>query len=267
MELCVFSKRLQSLGFSALGRALRGVGVEGVDLTVRPGGHVEPEAVKDRLPEAANALKAEGVKTCMISTGITSADEPHARATFETAARLGIGHIKLGYFPYRGMGTLRKSLAESRAKLRGLAVLAAENGVFAGCHNHSGACIGANLVHVREMIEDLDPRAIGIYFDPAHAFVEGLCQGWKQMLDDVGDRVRMLAIKDMVVGPDGQPRSVPMGQGLVRWLVVIEALKKKCAGQLEVVSIHAESELPSVDAALQLAASDTAYFADIWNSR
>ena len=263
MKLCVFSKRLQSLGFTELGRALRGIGVDGVDLTVRPGGHVEPEAVADRLPEAAALLRAEGVGIHMISTAITAADERHARTTVETAARLGIGFLKLGYFPYRGMGTLRQSLAEAKARLRELAACAAENGVFAGYHNHSGATIGSNLVHLREMIDDLDARAVGVYFDPAHAFVEGMSQGWKQMLDDVGDRVRMLAVKDIAVAPDGRVTAVPIGQGVARWPQAVEALKKRLAEPPAVVSIHAECDLPPAEA-LQLAARETAYFRDLW---
>jgi len=264
MELCVFSKHLQQLSFSELGRALRGIGVTGVDLTVRPQGHIEPEAVRDRLPEAAEALRAEGVTIRMLTTAVTDANAPHARAVFETAARLGIRYLKLGYFPYRGLGTLRAALADAKARLKDLAALAAERGVFAGCHNHSGPNIGANLVHLRELIEDLDPRHIGIYLDPAHAFVEGMYRGWLQALDDVADRVRMLAVKDMAIRPGDDFPAVPMGQGVVRWAEVIPALKT-IAPQLGPVSIHAEVGLPLAET-LRLAADETAYFRRLWES-
>jgi len=42
--LCFFSKHLPRLEARQLGRALRPVGFGGVDLTVRKGGHVAPNA-------------------------------------------------------------------------------------------------------------------------------------------------------------------------------------------------------------------------------
>ena len=39
---CLFSKHLPGLDARGLGRALKSLGFAGVDLTVRPGGHVDP---------------------------------------------------------------------------------------------------------------------------------------------------------------------------------------------------------------------------------
>ncbi len=262
MEICVFSKRLKELGFSELGRALRGIGVDGVDLTVRPGGHVEPGAAAEKLPEAVESLSAEGVKVAMITTGITAADGPHAREVLESAAQRGIRYVKLGYYGYQGFGTLRKSMAEARARLRDLAALAGELGLFLGCHNHSGAFIGAHLAHLRELIDDLDPEAIGIYFDPAHAVVEGARGGWQQALDDAAARVRMLAVKDFALLPGGKLDCVPLGQGLAPWPEVVAVLKR-IGNQLGPLSIHAEPDLP-LDEALSWAAADKARFEEFW---
>ena len=78
MQSCVFSKHLQSLGIEELGAALKGIGMDAVDLTVRPGGHVEPDAAAEKLPEAVAALREKGVEIAMITTGITSLDDPDA---------------------------------------------------------------------------------------------------------------------------------------------------------------------------------------------
>jgi sugar phosphate isomerase/epimerase len=258
VDYCVFSKRLQSLGFAELGAALGEAGFEGVDLTVRPGGHVEPEAVAGKLPEAVAALGAAGVAVKMISTGITSLGEPGARATLETAAAQGIRFAKLGYFKYGGFGTIRRSLDEAAGKLRELAAAAGDLGVFLGCHNHSGGFVGAHLAHLVRLVDGLDPEAIGIYFDPVHAVLEGGRGGWLQSLDDAAPRVRMLAVKDFTTSPEGGIDCVPLGEGVVPWSDVAAAIRE-LAPRIGPVSIHTEKDQPAA-AALELARSDRSRF-------
>jgi sugar phosphate isomerase/epimerase len=264
VNYCVFSKRLQSLNFAELGAALKGIGICGVDLTVRPGGHVEPEAAAEQLPRAVGELGAAGVEVSMISTGITSLDDPGARAILQTAAARGVSFAKLGYVKYRGFGTIRKSLAEAGARLRDLAAAAVELGIFLGCHNHSGDFVGAHLAHLGRLVEPFDPAAVGIYFDPVHAVLEGGRRGWLQSLDDVAPRVRMLAVKDFVVAPGGGIDCVPVGEGVVPWAEMCAALRE-IAPQLGPVSIHTEKDQPA-GAALEAAAEDHRRFAAYFQS-
>jgi sugar phosphate isomerase/epimerase len=267
MNLCVFSKHLQNLGFAELGRALKSIGVHAVDLTVRPGGHVEPDQVADRLPEAVDALGAEGVRVAMITTAITDAADPLARPVLEAAADRGVRFFKLGYYPYEGFGTLRAALAEVRPRLRDLAAMAAELGLWAGFHNHSGRYLGAHLAHVRELLEDLDPDAIGSYYDCGHAAVEGTHRGWMQGLDDLADRVRMVAVKDLDVGRPAEDRAsrvVPLGQGVVRWRELVP-LVKRLAPQLGPVSHHGEYGGCSNDEVLERVRKDIAFFNILWD--
>ena len=265
MDTCVFSKHLQAYGFRELGRALRAIGVAGVDLTVRPKGHVEPEEVADRLPEAAEGLRAEGVRILMITTAITSVGDSHARAVLETAAKLGIRFYKCGYYLYDGFGTVRRALAEARAKLKDLGAMSKEIGVFGGYHNHAGDYLGACPAHLADLVEDADPDGIGLFFDPAHATAEGACSGWKEGLDYVAPRVRMLALKDfrLVFSPEETKfQTVPMGEGIVRWSEFFKAVHR-IAGQIGPVSIHAEYDVPAGEV-LRLAARDKAFYERTW---
>ena len=50
--LCLFSKHLPDLGYDDLGRQSKEFGFDGVDLTVRPKGHVLPENAARDLPRA-----------------------------------------------------------------------------------------------------------------------------------------------------------------------------------------------------------------------
>ena len=266
MDVCVFSKHLQDYGFAELGRALKSIGVDGVDLTVRPGGHVEPEQAADRLPEAVETLGAEGVHVSMITTAVTAADEPQARPVLETAAAHGIRYFKLGYYRYDGYGTLKAAMAEVRAKLRDLADLAKDLGLWAGVHNHSGPYVGANPAHVAALTADLDPDAIGSYFDIGHATVEGAGRGWMQGLDELAGRVRMLAIKDLVVARTEKPyrgEVVPLGEGLVAWRSYVGVLKQ-IAPDLGPVSHHGEYGDLSAAQVLKQVKRDKAFFDDVW---
>ena len=49
-QLCLFSKHLPELAWSDLGRAVQDCGFDGIDLTVRAGGHVLPVRAIDDLP-------------------------------------------------------------------------------------------------------------------------------------------------------------------------------------------------------------------------
>ena len=50
--LCMFSKHFPELKYDELGKTCKDLGFAGIDLTVRPKGHVLPERVADDLPRA-----------------------------------------------------------------------------------------------------------------------------------------------------------------------------------------------------------------------
>lgn len=196
MELMIFSKHLAGPPLGEVASRLKAIGISSIDLTVRPGGHVEPGAAAEALPIAVEELAEGGVRVGMLSTGITDASDPVSRRVLETASALGIRYYKLGYYLYQGFGSLRKTRDEVRAKLGDLAALNLELGLTAGFHNHSDVFLGASLWDIDYLIQDLDPKAVGLYFDPCHAVIEGGSAGWEMGLDLLQDRVVMLAVKD-----------------------------------------------------------------------
>src|SRR5919112_251541 len=96
-QLCIFSKHMAQLGYTELGRTAKQMGFDGVDLTVRPKGHVLPERASEDLPRAADAIRSNGLTLAMITTGIPSAADPAARPTLATASKLGVPYWKPGY--------------------------------------------------------------------------------------------------------------------------------------------------------------------------
>jgi sugar phosphate isomerase/epimerase len=245
--LCLFSKHLPGLDARGLARALKPLGFGGIDLTVRAGGHVAPERAAADLPPFVKVLRGEGLEVPMITTSLLTAADPTARPILETAGQLGIPFFKPGYYRYAFLD-VRKELEGAAADLRGLAPLSARQGVQLGFHNHAGY-VGAPLWDVARIIDDLDPRWVGYYFDVRHAVVEGGDGGWRAALNLVAPRLKMIAVKDFFweKGPKGwQQRNCPLGDGMVDWKAYFATLAR--IGFHGPVSLHLEYEVPGATA-------------------
>lgn len=272
-QFMMFSKHLQGIPLAEAAERVREIGITKLDLTVRPGGHIEPAVAKDALPAAAESLGRQGVEIGMITTNILDASDLHTIDILRTAASLGIRHYKLGYYRYKGFGTLRAQRSEIAAKLRDLVAVNLELGLHAGFHNHPDDFFGASVWDVDHVLTGLDPRAIGVYFDPSQATAEGGSGGWLMGLDLVQDRLTMLAVKDFIWA-DGKHRYagarrhsievVPLAMGNTPWPAVIEILQTlDFQGP---ISFHAEYQGPfswrdlSVDEVIKQTARDIKLF-------
>jgi sugar phosphate isomerase/epimerase len=246
MTLAMFSKHFAPLSVAEMAPRIAGLGFDGVDLTVRPGGHVAPEAVASELPAAVATLREHGLRVPMITTGIVTADAT-AAAIFAAAATEGIRWLKLGYWPYRPFGSLRAQLDGARQELEALARLAASSGICACIHTHSGNYLSATAAGMQILLEGQDPSCVGAYLDPGHLTVEGGASGWQQAIDLLQQCVRLIAVKDFGwvqadAGADGKARwraqMVPLRDGIVPWPEVFSCLRR--IGFDGVVSVHSE---------------------------
>jgi len=241
--LCFFSKHLPDMDARRLGRALKTLGFGGVDLTVRPGGHIDPKRVAQDLPPFVAGIRQEGLTVPMITTEILSDADPVARPTLETAASLGIPFFKPGYYRY-AFADVRKERDAAAAQLRTVAALSAKNGVHMGFHNHSGY-IGGNVWDIVPVMDTLDPKWAGYYFDIRHAVVEGGDGGWKTAFNLAAPRLPMIALKDFYwekTATGWRIKNCPMGEGMVNWKAYFALLAK--ANFHGPVSLHLEYEMP-----------------------
>jgi sugar phosphate isomerase/epimerase len=247
-----------------LGRALKTLGFSGVDLTVRPGGHVNPARVAADLPPFVAALRHEGLDVPMITTALVAESDPAARPTLETAARLKIPYFKPGYYQYRFVD-LRKELDAAGRQLRGLAGLSAQIGIQLGFHNHAGN-VGGSIWDIATVIDSLDAASAGYYFDVRHAVVEGGDGGWRTAFLRAAPRLKMIALKDFFWEKSAagwRQRHCPMGEGMVDWKMFFAMLAK--SGFSGPASLHIEYEIPGATAAareertLEAAARDLAF--------
>src|SRR5690349_3536294 len=169
-----FTKPFQKLGFEETADVVAEVGWDGIECPVRPGGQIEPDRAADELPRMVEALRKRGKSLGLLTTAITSANEPHAEPLLRLAAQLGIKRYRLGFQHYAADKPIPAQLAAIQAQLADLSTLNLELGLQAGFQNHSGATnVGAPVWDLWTLIKDLDPRAMGVCFDIGHATLEG----------------------------------------------------------------------------------------------
>src|SRR5947208_7242417 len=70
LKVSIFSKHLQFVQGAELAKAAADLGFDGVDITVRSGGHIEPERVMQALWELVAILRKQGLEVPMITTDI-----------------------------------------------------------------------------------------------------------------------------------------------------------------------------------------------------
>jgi sugar phosphate isomerase/epimerase len=222
---------LDDFGYSYadVARMLKELKIVGPDLTVRPGGLVAPERAAEELPKAVAAFRDAGLTVPMISTGLTSGNDVMALGILQTTGKLGIGYFKPGYYRYDDAMRWRSRLDAARKELASLLAISRRAGLVAGFHNHSGPYVGGAQWDSWELLETLDRAAIGFYFDPAQATIEGGNHAWKLGLARLAPRLVMVAIKDFIwekTGEGWRTRWVPLGEGVVRWSEFFAILRK-----------------------------------------
>ncbi len=232
------------MDWSRLAKSIKPIGFDGIDLTVRKGGHVRPERAAEDLPKAVETIREQGLDVPMITTELVSATDPAARPILSTAGRLSISFYKPGYYQYNFVD-VRRELERAGDEFRALAELGRQYGVQVGFHNHEGY-IGAAIWDIARIMDSLDPKWAGYYFDIRHATAEGGVAGWKIATNLVASRLKMIAVKDFywekTATKGWRQRNCPLGEGMVNWKYYFQALAR--AGFQGPVSLHIEYEIP-----------------------
>ena len=228
-EFHVFSKMFQSpvcKDFDAVAELMAKAGFDGIEWTVRPKGHVLPENAKVDLPKAVEAARKQGLKSTMMVTAITDGMKPENLDLLKIAADCGVTQYRPGYYFY---DLKKESFKESMARIKtgyaSLAKAGEKTGLKAVYQNHSswGPSVFGGLVwDVYEMIRDLDPKYVGLEYDPMHALFE-TGYSWSHGLELVADRIGAVCLKDFhYVLSKKNPKDhakfmCAAGEGVVPW--------------------------------------------------
>ena len=208
--LGAFTKSFQEWPIETVCERFAAIGLDGLDLTVRPGGHIEPENAAAELPRAVRAAEGHGLRVLFLTTAITDAGEGSDRL-LGAAADSGIPAVKLGYFR-PNKTPLADRIGEVKRTLNDIAVLAGTRGVKPCVHTHSGDYVPSHGTMLWELLRDLPPDRIGAYADTLHMHLEGGGAGWRQGLRLLAPWLTLCAVKNYALEPAGRADS-----GQRRW--------------------------------------------------
>jgi len=222
LKVAIFSKHLQFLTGDDLARTAAGLGFDGLDITVRKGGHVEPARVAADLPPLAAICRRHGLGVPMITTDIADAETPFAEDILKTMAALGIRYYRFGAFKWTNDQSYAAQLDAMKPRLARLAALNARYQACAMYHTHSGVgLVGASIWDLYILMKDLDPKAVGVNYDVGHATIEGGFGGWIASFKIIGPHLRGIAVKDFLWEKDAKgnwrEQWKPIGEGMVRF--------------------------------------------------
>jgi sugar phosphate isomerase/epimerase len=220
-------------------------GFNGLDLTVRPGGHVLPERVADDLPRAVEAARKAGISIPTIVTALTSADSPQAEAIIRTAAGQGVQAYRTGWINYQPNETIEQGMERSRQALTGLAALNQKHRIHGAYQNHHGTSLGAPVWDLAEVLKGQDARYMGCQYDLYHATIEGV-DSWPLGFRRIHPYVQTLDVKDFRWAGTGKkvhPETVPLGEGMVDFPRLFQLVKQLNIQPL--LSMHFEYPMPT----------------------
>jgi sugar phosphate isomerase/epimerase len=218
IKICIFSKQLQWMNYQEMAAAVANMGYDGIDLTVRKGGHVLPERVAEDLPKAVEAANKAGIKILMISTEIEDAKNPLSEKIIKTASSLGIRNYRLQGINYQKDLDIPANLEIIRSKYAGLAALNKKYNIRCDYLNHSGEGFGASIWDLWLTIKDLDPNYIGSQFDIKHSTIAG-AYSWPIDFKLIHNYVRTMCVRDFYWDRKNnntwEIQPAPLGTGMV----------------------------------------------------
>ena len=243
LDVNIFSKHLQFLDYKTTGEMAAEMGFSGVDLTVRPNGHVLPERVKTDLPLAVDAIRKSGINCKMITTTIQSINNPLDVDILETASAQNISFYRPDWFKYKEGMRMENSLLFYQQEIRKLSELNKKLGLIGCYQNHAGTRVGSSFWEVKKIIDTSDNKYFGTQYDVRHAMVEG-GNSWENGLKLLHGNIKVIVLKDFKWGKVNgkwEAINVPVGEGMVNFDYYFKLLKKYKLKPP--VSLHLEYDL------------------------
>ena len=211
---CVFTKPFQSLSYDDLADLIAELGFDGIEGTIRPGGHITPEQVPDELPKMVEALRKRKLELTIMASGINNADDKLNVQQLQVAAKLGVKRYRMGYYKYDLKRPVAKQLDEFRPILKNLVALNKELGIQAIYQNHSGSnYVGAPMWDLHELFKAHDPAHVSVGFDLSHAKAEAM-RSWPLSANLLRPRIGALYVKSFR-WDNNQRKNCSLAEGIV----------------------------------------------------
>lgn len=146
-----------------------------------PPAHV-PLAASENLKSYLGTIRSAGLSADTIE--LDAAPDGEAFDLFLQACQpCGIKQFMFGPFPYEPGQAFAEQRARYRAQLAALAKKTAPHDVRALYRNRAGRYLGADLFDVVDMLGDLDPKGIGLFYDTGQGALAGGSGSWAVALE------------------------------------------------------------------------------------
>jgi sugar phosphate isomerase/epimerase len=227
-KISIFSKHFHWLDYEEMATTVKTLGFDGIDLTVRPLGHVLPEKVTEDLPKAVKAIRKAGLEVYMITTAITAASQPFTEEILKTASQLGVKYYRMGWFSYDKKLSIPANLKNYKQAFIQLEKLNRKYKIHGDYQNHAGEGFGAAVLDLWTTIEDINPEWLGCQYDIRHATVEG-SNSWPIGLSLLRNHIKAINLKDFQwARKEGnwKEENVPLATGMVNFKKYFDLLKE-----------------------------------------
>lgn len=247
LPIYLFSKHLHWLNLEEMFKTAAHIGFDGIDLTVRPGGHIEPKDAVAKLPHAVELGKKYNVPVKMITTAITGSEDPFAKDIIQMMGELKIDRYRTGWLPYDKQKPIKDQLDHYTTQLKNLADLNEEFGACGMYQNHSGSKMGSAMWDIWYILQKIESEFLGCQFDIRHAVVENT-YAWKNTFRVLKPYIKCIGIKDFIFVERNKKielKNVPLGEGSVDFAEFFKMTKEY---SLSVpLSLHLEYPLGGAD--------------------
>lgn len=236
--VCLQSSCLKAIEYTDLGDIARQLGAEGVDLTVMPGGHVEPRNSSVDLVRALEVMQGQGLDVPIVSTALTTPVEYTSRAVLALSGMTGVRLFRTGYWRNGDLGSAEQRTLNVRREVLGLAAMGREYNIAPVLHNRPG-WFGQSVREFNAALAGMNPVTAGLCFDPGNAMVA--TGGWENELKLALPKLRAVAVRDVT----GGGKECAMGKGVIDFPRFFQALARAgFAGPLSVYVDYAPTDVP-----------------------
>lgn len=228
LNISLFSKHLQFLNYKDMAEVAADIGFDGLDVTLRPKGHVLPERVMDDLPEVVAAMTRFGLKPGLLTTEVWNAHNLVNKTVLETASSLDFTHYRTGWLTYPDHRSISNSQAIYGEQAKELEQLNKTLGLIGCYQNHAGNHVGAPIWDLQPILEVTQNENFGVQYDIRHAVVEGGAS-WELGLRQIKPYIKSLVVKDFKWGQvkgEWKLINTPLGEGMVDFKRYFSLLKK-----------------------------------------
>jgi sugar phosphate isomerase/epimerase len=242
-QIFLFSKQLQFLNYTDMCEATKEIGFSGLDLTVRPKGHVLPERVTDDLPRATEAMKIFSLKPQLITTNVNDYQNINDISVLKTASELGYQYYRPAWYKYSDETKILETIENAKIQLKNLDKLNNAFNINLAYQNHSGHYFGSSIWDLQQVLQEIKPKKSGCQYDIMHATVEG-GKNWEIGFHIIKPYINSIVIKDFKwkkINNKWTVKYVPLGEGMVNFDRFFSLLKKHSINVP--ICLHAEYDL------------------------